>query len=249
MSLPFLVNFPNQNAVIAKLQSLEQIPDAIAIMNVAINRPVLVVIGGASKISDADYELIQQLFTQVLAPLAQQWQAAVIDGGTDAGVMRLIGQARCQIQGTFPLIGVAPIGLTTLPGEATPSKNAAPLEPNHSNFLLVPGSDWGDESHWLATVATSIAHSAPSVTVLINGGEITWEDASQNLAGKRPLIVISGSGRTADLIAAGLRGEPTDERALPLIQSGQVQAIDLTDLAKLRGTIESVFAEQSTPLN
>jgi hypothetical protein len=239
MSTPFFVKFSNQSVEIAKLQSMEKISDAIAQMNVAINRPVLVIIGGASKISATDYELIQQLFSKVLAPIAQKWQAAIVDGGTDTGVMRLIGQA------TFPLIGVTPIGLATLPDHPAPSEDAAPLEPNHSNFLLVPGSNWGDESPWLATIASKIADSFPSVTILINGGEITWTDAMRNVEVDRPLIVISGSGRTADLIAAGLRGEPTDDRAIPLIRSGRVQAIELTDLEQLKSAIESVFESRS----
>jgi hypothetical protein len=39
-----------------------------------------------------------------------------------------------------------------------------------------------------------------------------------------------------------LRGEPTDDRAIPLIESGRVQAIALTDLHRLGKTIEAMFA-------
>lgn len=243
MSTPFVVKFQSHEAAIATVQSLQEMKAAIADMSISVNCPVLVVIGGASKISAADYELIQQLFVKVLAPIAQKWQAAIVDGGTDTGVMQLMGRARQQIQGTFPLIGVSPVGLVTLPGQAIDSEQAAPLEPHHSHFLLVPGSNWGDESSWLAAAASEIAQSAPSVTVLLNGGEITWEDALQNVTvQQRPLIVISGSGRAADLITAGLRGEPTDDRAIPLIDSGRVQAIELTDLHQLDRTIEAMFA-------
>ena len=248
MSAPYHVKFSTQStSVIAEVQSLDQIDAAIAALKLRRDRPVLVLIGGASRLSPADYQLVEDVFETVLSPLAQQYQAAVIDGGTDTGVMRLMGHAKHRIEGTFPLIGVSPIGLAILPNQPALSEAAAPLEPHHSHFLLVPGSDWGDESYWLAAIATEIAKTAPSVTVLINGGEVTWEDASQNVLAARSLIVLDGTGRTANLLAAGLRGEPTDDRAIPLIESGLVQSINLADLEQLRSAIETIFKQSSIP--
>ncbi|BAU14422.1 hypothetical protein LEP3755_49690 [Leptolyngbya sp. NIES-3755] len=244
MSTPLKVKFSMQStATIAELESLEQVGATIRSLQIDHDRPVLVVIGGASKLSPSDYELVKQVFESVLAPIAEQWKAAVVDGGTDAGVMRLMGHARERIAGTFPLIGVTPIELAILPGGESSSESAAPLEPHHSHFLLVPGSDWGDESHWMAAAATEIAKSAPSVTVLVNGGDITWRDALKNVEQLRPLLVIDGSGRTANILAAGLRGEPTDDRAIPLIESGLVQSIELTNLVELRTAIETIFQQ------
>jgi len=106
----------------------------------------------------------------------------------------------------------------------------------------VPGSAWGDESAWIAETATQLASGAPSVTVLINGGEVTWEDARQSIRAGRLVITIAGSGRTADLLAAGLRGDPTDDRAKALIASGLVQAADLSAGAiALAEIIETIF--------
>lgn len=207
--------------------------------------PALVVIGGASKLSEADFHRLQKLFVEVLAPLAQKWQAVVIDGGTDTGVMRLMGQARSAISANFPLIGVAPCGLATLPTEIATTQDAAPLEPHHTHFILVPGSNWGDESGWIAKVASAIADSA-SVTVLINGGEITWKDASQSVKADRSIIVIAGTGRTADILAAALQGDSKDERAAALAASGLVRAIDLdTGADTLAAMIEDIFAARS----
>jgi SLOG in TRPM, prokaryote len=204
--------------------------------------PALVLIGGASKLSDADFHRLQMLFIEVLAPLAQKWQAVVIDGGTDAGVMRLMGQARSAICANFPLLGVTPLGLVTLPTEVATTEEAAPLEPHHTHFIFVPGSQWGDESVWIASVASAIADSA-SVTVLINGGEITWKDASQSVKADRSIIVIAGSGRTADVLAAALYGDSDDERAESLVASGLIRAIDLDTGAETLATIiEDIFA-------
>jgi hypothetical protein len=206
------------------------------------HRPVLVVIGGASKLSQEDFDRVHQLFVQVLAPLAQKWQAAVIDGGTDTGVMRLMGEARLAVGADFPLIGVVPIGLATLPEQSAPAADAAPLEPNHTHFVFVPGSNWGDESEWIANLASTLADTAPSVTVLVNGGEITWKDASQSVQAERSILVIAGSGRTADIIAAALKGQVTDTRAIALVSSGLVQAIDLSsDPGTLTESIDKIF--------
>ena len=193
-------------------------------------RPTLVVVGGASKLSEADFKRVQKLFIEVLAPLAEELGLFVVDGGTDAGVMRLIGHARAYIAGTFPLIGVAPTGLVTLPGKRPPHPDAAPVEPNHTHCLLIPGNQWGDESPWIADVATTLSDGLPSVAVLINGGEVTWKDASCNVAKERPIIVIAGSGRTADIMAAALQGKRvTDQRAHLLLASDLLQAVDLNE--------------------
>lgn len=209
--------------------------------------PVLVIIGGASKLSDADFQRIRCLFLEVLAPIAQKFQACVVDGGTDAGVMRLMGEARIEIGGTFPLVGVTPIGLACLPGEPSPSPDSATLEPHHTHFLLVPGSNWGDESDDLAQVATQLSGRCPSVTILINGGEVSWRDATQSVLAGRSLITVDGSGRTADLLAAGLRGEPTDARAAALVASGRVQSMDLAaDREDCRAFVEALFETPTT---
>lgn len=136
----------------------------------------------------------------------------MVDGGTDAGVMRLMGEARVGADSGFPLVGVAAAGTVALPAEPLPRPDAARLEPRHSHFVLVPGSEWGDESPWLARVAGALAGGSPSLTVLVNGGETALEDASLSVASGRPVISVSGSGRAADALAGALRGGTPDGR-------------------------------------
>ena len=244
MANSFQIEFSNQSvADIIRPQSTSDLPSALRDLGLQKGRCVLVVIGGASKLSEDDFARVRRIFSEVLAPLAEKWGAYVVDGGTDAGVMRLMGQARSEHHGGFPLIGVCPEELAILPGEAEPSDDAAWLEPHHTHFLLVPGTAWGDESPWIANVASELADGKPSVTVLINGGEITWKDASQNILHGRSVIVIAGSGRTADHLAAVLRGELIDQRAQELVDSGLIQAIDLSaGHEELTKTIERIFA-------
>ena len=228
MQTPSQCNFSNGNS--ASLHPIEvaaELPALIETLNLKTPRPVLVIVGGASKISPEDLARLGLLFNESVAPIAERLQAVVVDGGTDCGVMQLIGQARAAIEGTFPLIGVSAIGTINCPGLVCDNEEAANLEPNHSHFILVPGNNWGDESQWIADAATVISGKAPSCTIVVNGGEITWKDVAQSVDDARQTIVLEGSGRAADELAAELHDEPADDRAAPLVDSGFLQAINI----------------------
>ncbi|MBW4429354.1 MAG: hypothetical protein KME50_34425 [Nostoc desertorum CM1-VF14] len=227
------LNFDSgQTALAIRVDQQVELPDALKRIGLGGSRSVLVVVGGASNISEADFLRIKRLFTEVLAPIAENLGAYVVDGGTDAGVMQLMGEARTDINAKFALIGVTPENKVALPNQQKSTIDLTPLEPNHTHFVLVPGNNWGDESPWISHVATVLANKAPSVTVLLNGGEITFEDALSSVNTGRLVVVIAGSGRTADILADALRGQATDERAKKLAKSGRLQYIDLSDIEK-----------------
>lgn len=211
-----------------EVQSLAELPLALRELGLRWSSSTLVLVGGAGGLSDAELDRLRPLFVEVLAPMAEALGVSVVDGGTDAGVMRLMGQAYAELDATFPLIGVAAIGTVALPGVLLSPPDAASLEPHHTHFVLVPGSEWGDESPWLASAASTLANGAPSVTVLVDGGETAWEDVSQSVEAGRPVITIAGSGRTADKLAGALRGEIIDEKTRELSTSGLLQAVELT---------------------
>ena len=60
------------------------------------------------------------------------------------------------------------------------------------------------------------------MAVLINGGQITWEDARNNVHYGRSVLIAEGSGRTADVIATTKLGLGADSKALALIRTGKV---------------------------
>lgn len=232
-----------QTATAATVSEAGELSDALEQMGLVGCHPILVIVGGASQMSKADFVRIQSLFVEVLAPIAQRLGAYIVDGGTDAGVMQLIGNARHQINAQFPLIGVAPTEKVILPNQTKSSDDAVLLEPHHTHFILVPGNNWGDESPWIVEVATILAGGAPSVTVLINGGEITFLDAANSVIAGRLVMVIAGSGRTADKLVCALNGEATDERAEKLAASGKLQTIDLeASWEKLTHTITHLLS-------
>lgn len=245
MEKPFRCTFANAlTADLIQVHHFAELPTAVQNLGFHKTRPTLVLVGGASGVSQADITRLEQLFREEIAPIAQELGVVVVDGGTDAGVMRFMGQARTAIGATFPLIGVAASGTIVLPELFPPRPDAAPLEPNHTHFVLVPGSNWGDESPWLARLASVISDGFPSVTIVVNGGEITLQDVANSVQADRPVITLDGSGRTADKLAAALRGDVTDSRAKQLIASGRVQAINIIkNPARLTQVIKGILSK------
>jgi len=239
----FTLDFGHRRtARVIQPQTEADLSDAFTFLELPKARPVLVVIGGASRLSRSDQRLVRSLFIKVLVPLARALNAIVIDGGTDVGIMQMMGRARYTRRARFPLLGIAPIGCVALPEQPLLNDDMAPLEPHHTHFLLVPGYAWGDESSWIARVASMLAEEKPSVTILINGGEISWLDAEKNVEEGRPLIAIAGSGRTADALATALEGNGVDERAQHIIDSGLLQAIELESSDRLAEVIQQILS-------
>ena len=216
-------------ALVARPGQLGDLAQSVAGLGLDGGRPVLVVVGGAAGLDEADKESVFSLLADAVLPAVLARQAVVVDGGTDSGVMQLLGRARAEVQASFPLVGVAAEKKVILPGDDAEPGERAPLDRNHSHFVLVPGSSWGDESPWLSRAATEIAGNAPSATILINGGEIALQDVAHSLEAQRPVLVITGTGRTADRIAAAIHNDHRDEQATQLASSPLVTAVSWTE--------------------
>jgi hypothetical protein len=222
---PFSIAFENgQQASAVNIEHPLDLAKALDLLDLRRPRPVLVLVGGAGRLGPADLDRLRPLFVEALAPIVEELGACVIDGGTDAGVMRLMGQARHIKAATFPLVGVAAADTVTLPGEEA-GAGTATLEPCHTHVLLVPGSNWGDEVPWISDVASVLAGKLPSVTVLVSGGMIAYADAAESILASRPVIAICGSGGTADVLAEALCSEHDDERTRDYVRSGLLHAI------------------------
>lgn len=196
----------------AAILKAEDDPDDVAqALGLRPSRPVLVLIGGAGNLDEVTASRLQRLFQEAIAPLAESLNLLVIDGGTDAGIIRLIGQARQAVNGQFDLLGIAPIGKVQLPHASWKGSRESALNPdwaqghelekNHTHFILVPGQNWGAESAWLARFAELLSGTAPSAVVLINGGSISFVDLQESLKLGHPAVVVAGSGRLANKIA------------------------------------------------
>jgi len=199
----------------SSIDHVDQIPGTLLEFGFTSPRPTLILVGGAGGMSD---ELIAQtmaFFRDQVAPFVIENGLAVVDGGTDSGIMRAMGQARAHHNANFPLIGVAVQKII--------EENPEYIEVNHSHLILTPGDDWGHEVPYLHIVPTFLAGDKPSMTLLFNGGQITWMDAEASVKQKRLVLVADGSGRAADSIAKTSTGQLIEERALPLLKTGLVR--------------------------
>lgn len=167
----------------------EALAEAAAAIGLARVPLALVLVGGAAGMSDAETQTLQRLLAAVVAPFVEDARGLVIDGGTDAGVMRAAGRARAESAARFPLVGV-------VVGELAAT---AALEPNHTHIVLVPGSRWGDESAWLPRLATVLADRA--VTVLAGGGTVARADLEESRRAGLPVLAVAGTGGLAEALA------------------------------------------------
>jgi hypothetical protein len=188
--------FPNQPEDLAKTISTLDLEDGY---------PVIVLIGGNIPERQAT---VTSGAIQTLARVAEEMSALVICGGTDMGVMAEIGQTRQQNGYKFPLVGITLRALVTWPG-GPPSrhflwwgKKRWKLAPYYSHFILVPGTEFGDESPWIVDAATHLSKGHRSVTVLINGGDVSRKDIELSVASGRPVIALGGTGRLANDLAS-----------------------------------------------
>jgi hypothetical protein len=113
-------------------------------------------------------------------------------------------------------------------GPSVPSNDNAPLDPNHSHFVLVDGNEWGSETETLFELAA--AFNVPVLAILVNGGAIAKDELLQSVRRNWPVIVIEGSGRLADEIAA-LENQPSrieDPMLAEILEEGDLRIFPIT---------------------
>ena len=198
------INFPDQETLSVFPNERSNLAQAIGELGLKGGYPVIVLIGG--EIEEHRRDVTRQAI-QAIAKTAEDMNAVIIGGGTDMGVMAEIGQIRSQNGYNFPLLGVTPEELVTWPGGPLNTKflwlgkERWQLESHYSHFILVPGSQFGDESPWISDAAILLSKGHQSVTILINGGEVSRKDIEVSLENGRPVIVLSNTGRLADELA------------------------------------------------
>jgi hypothetical protein len=218
------IDFPNQPAFCVFPDQRSDLEQAVSELQLSDNHPVIILIGGG--IDEQQAKVTRQAI-QTLSRIAEDMNAAVICGGTDMGVMAEIGQVRWQNGYKFPLIGIAPEALVTWPGGPRSTKflwwgtQRWGLAPYYSNFILVPGSEFGDESSWIVDTATILSKGHRSVTILINGGEVSRKDIELSLANGRPVIALSRTGRLADELSR----QPNRDKLITVVPANAEQQI------------------------
>jgi hypothetical protein len=218
------VYFPHKQARCVFAAERSDLGQATSELHLRGRYPVIVLIGGEIYEQQAD---ATRRAIQTIARTAEDINAVVICGGTDMGVMAEIGQIRGLNHYKFPLVGIAPEELVAWPGGPHSTKflwwgkKRWQLESHFSHFILVPGSQFGDESPWIVDTATILSKDHRSVTILINGGEVSRKDIQLSLENGRPVIVLSRTGRLADELAR----QPERNNLITVLPVNAVQSI------------------------
>lgn len=223
----FAISFSEPRCARAlRVKEHEELSLAFKLLGVRTSRPVIVLVGGAKGL-EAQHEIVVREVLRTVAQTAENLGAAMLDGGTESGLIALMGRTYVEGKFNFPLIGVAVERMVRWPDHDNPESRAQ-LEPHHTHFILTPGRAWGDESRWLAACAHELAQTQPALTILVNGGEISRHDVSFSLQAERPVLVVAGTGRLADELAASL-------------SSPFMHVVAATDTATLSSTIHALL--------
>jgi len=240
------ITFENGNRAVAITaphdESAKAILDALGL---ASPRAVILLFGGAAGLDDSRKTDLATLFADGVTPVAAELGALIIDGGTQSGVMAMMGEAVAARPGTCHLLGIAPEGKIAHPelAGASARSDGTPLEPNHSHFVLVESNEWGGETGKMLELAR--AFNAPIVAILVNGGAIAADEALQSVRNGWQLLVVEGSGRFADDVTAAIRNNQSAKSAevSEIARSGRVTLFHVDDAAqKLRDELHRMLS-------
>lgn len=227
----FIISFDNGHAAFAVHVSRRFDPTSVArTLGFVEPLPTIYVTGGAGEMSPEDMQATRGIVEKGLARFAEERGAIVIDGGTNAGIPVLIGDARQKYRYRFPLVGIAPLELIHYPGYDEGGKET--LNPVHSHFVLTAGDEFGDESEMITQLTYTLSGSGqrPALGILINGGKIAREEVYARTTSELslPLIVIEGTGRFADILArAFYEGETEDEKIEAIVKKGRLLMVSI----------------------
>lgn len=232
------VTFPNGNrARVVVAPADGRAAEIVGALGLARPKSLLLVMGGADKVGAEVMSRLEEMFARGIEGAAAQAGALVIDGGTDSGVMRLMGRAIAGGGRRTPLLGVSPGGLVSYPradegggeglqgGERGPEEGRTPLEPNHTHFVLVESDRWGGETEMIFRLAEELGRGVPVLTLVVNGGPIVKDEVLHSVRQGWPVVLVEGSGRMADEIARLWRQRPArvDDPALEeIITRGRI---------------------------
>ena len=74
-----------------------------------------------------------------------------------------------------------------------------------------------------------LAGDCPSLTLLVNGGDVSVEDVAESVKAGRPVLVVGGTGRAADALAAPLSSEVSNNQIRALASSELVHVTELRE--------------------
>jgi hypothetical protein len=209
-------------------------------------RPVIVVSGGADELHEPQLSVARSMLGPAVRAAVAGTRAAVVDGGTDAGVMALLGDERAREPATMPLVvGVAPAG--KVGHAAARGQDRTALDPNHTHFVLADSDEWGGETPLLVAIAEELAGTLPIAMVLASGGTGALAEVREALARGWPVFAIQGTGGLADEIGAVCAGRRENAELHALIDGGDVRLVGTPDSDELATMLERALRDEQGP--
>ena len=158
---------------------------------------VISVCGGAGLFPPRLAQPIAAILKCIASGLMGRHRALWVDGGTESGVMRLMGEVVHQLRNARPdpasadeavvplLTGFAPAPLITHPLATPNGAGRTPLDPNHQFFVLLEdATNWGDEVELVGAFLSHLRNGLeiPVATLVVNGGRITIKEVYHAVA-------------------------------------------------------------------
>ena len=198
------ITFPGGNrAQMVQARARTPVASMTAALGIAGPRPVLLVIGGAAGLPKNAEASLRALVDAGVVPAVETVGPVIVDGGTDAGIMAIVGGAIAAAHVQVTVLGVAPGGRVTWQGDTRPGiSGATDLEPHHSHFILADSDSWGGETPLLFEVVEAIADPARTVALIAGGGPGTVREVVSAVRRGIPVIALAGSGGVAEDLAA-----------------------------------------------
>jgi hypothetical protein len=214
--------------------------EIVAALALPAPRALVILNGGTARWEHALQARLTAALADGLARVVAEDHLTVITGGTDAGIFHLFGEGLARWGRTAPCVGVAVAALVSYPGHPG---GEAPLEPNHSHFILTAGRHWGDETATMYAVAAALARDCPSLAVFAGGGEIALREMQANVAQGRTMLLLAGSGRNTDAVLAAAAGGPSGNADLDAVARypGIAPAAVSDDPARVRATVRRLL--------
>jgi hypothetical protein len=195
------------------------IPAVLKRLRITEPTPVLVIIGGAARMPDDIGEQVRALFERSLVPVLESSGMVVMTGGTDSGVMAIAGETLSSV---VKLVGVSPRG-------ALVDDPKILIQTNHRLSVLTAGKSWGSETDYMVRLATAITKGARcGVVLLVNGGDVAFEEIKLFVDAGWPILSIAGSGGVADEVNAFAKRRRIGTKKWKSLKMADLDRVDLS---------------------
>jgi tetratricopeptide (TPR) repeat protein len=228
------ITFDNgHEAAVVRVSDEDDPAHVVQLLGIEQPQPSIFMLVGAMDMLSKEMTMTRPIIEEGLAKFANQHHIAIVDGGTASGVMKLMGDARIKSNATFPLVGVAPANQVKYPGHDNPT--GYDLDSGHSHFVLTRDGEFGDETDMIVNLSYALAGSGkkPRLGMVVNGGDIVRQEVYRYATAPDStlhLIVLEGSGRFADELAAAKRsGQADNDVVKAIVEKGHIELVSVSD--------------------